>query len=286
MDGRERPTAQQLFARGQDAMRRAAISDDSDALDEAIQLLEAARLAAEPTFEPRFRLSRSLGVALWTRFSVADAEADLDRAIEAFDEALSFMAPDEPLASAVLSLLIDSMWTRFERAGSGEDLDRVIEVLGFSLLHGGDLADKSKLAKALSARFSRTAANADLHLVIGLHQQIIAALPVGHAARTSHQYVLGQHLRILFTVTHEGADLDAAIDCYQDVLAATEVGDPVRHHAVVDAAPLMLARFDAGVGEDVLGEQADLDRAIMLFEEALSGLHTRCLLYTSDAADD
>jgi tetratricopeptide (TPR) repeat protein len=241
-------------------MRRRSVQD----LDRAISLRR--ELAAGETDSPGERAATrsNLGTALVERARRLPGFEDLDQAIELFRLAI----PDaiESERPKYLSNLCDALLTR----GGEGDLEEAVAV-GRSAVAAsmpGDPAESKRLTHlgtALFSSFSRTSDPGRLEEAIRVFRDAVAETDAEDPARALR---LSNLAKALGSAEDDAMaeHVNEACDVAQAAIEATPVGDAALPARLVILASALTSRHW------LLGERADIDRAVALAERAVSAL--------------
>jgi CHAT domain-containing protein len=268
-----RSDLQALRHRAHRAFQQYEQSRDSAALDKSIAAWK--ELLRDPGFgetqlEFQLQCLINFGWISFLRYLLANSSDDLQSAIRCAQWASGHATEGSPYLVVSWSNLAVALDALYKRTNTPEDLNRGIEAwrraIELSSPSMPELPDRLwKLARALTNRYYRGGGKlADLDDAIESWRQAIA---VSSPATQGHAEALNNFAGLL-TIRYQGsttsaADLDEAIDAYE---RAVEVGS---------AEPRFYTYLsNLGIGRstryDVKGDISDLERAIVVWQQALS----------------
>ncbi len=271
----------------------------------------AAATDADPALAPALNV---LGNALKIRYRLAGDPADIDTAIAAGVRAMEQAHKDDPRLDSYLSNLASFHQERFERTGDMASLERAIE-LGRQARATSPLAAVvlGNLSYALEARHEMTGDRHSLDEAVEVARAAVAAAgpgdpdrgrfhsglsvalrmryrlagdpqdlrgaieagreslrdAAGHEALMDWQLMLALALRAEFLRSADGAALTEALHLSGEAAAAEAASGKAAVLARSNYASILLTRYDH------TADLADLDRAIEVQRETLSGLDTQ-----------
>ncbi len=237
-----------LLSLGETLRRQFRATGDQEVLREAVNVLREAKTAGAGGPLGRAPMLTALSMVLYEAIKLAGTDgaiddSELDEAIETTRAAAQDVHGDTLIRGQLLWQLAELLRWRFLRTGQAPDLDERIETLRATVPLAPDALAltqcSSALSNALSFRYSRNSAPADLDESVAALCRVVEALPTDSPELPGLQADTAlAHLQ-RFEARGEPADRERATRLIRSALAATGADDSSRYRMLGTLAAIL-----------------------------------------------